>query len=280
MERKLIDGVKHLKQFMDDGSMLLPDIPVAFRLLQTMNAPNYMDYDYLLSISGAAVRLSWQPGFAAYEGEPNQSELFASGDRLSELRNLFNSTGLDVVIHLIKEKKSFWKENYSEPVTWTSQSKAKKIILNSINEDKPIMIWGPMKSMLVTGYENNGEILYGVGTMHEDMEVLEETNYVKVDNWEQDLKAVYEVISFEPIKPNKEVLYNTLKTAVTLARTQSQKELGNTALGLSALESVAEHMVWDESFEPLEIDKKYEGKITWPNLLCNGYYREKMEQEL
>lgn len=271
---KIIKGIKPLKQFMDDGSMLLPDIPVAYRLLQTMNAPSYMDYDYLLSISGAAVRLNWQPGFAAYDGEPNQSELFVNGDRLTELRNLFERTGMRVTINLIKGNKSFWKYNYSKPVNWISSSIGKNIIIESINKDKPIMIWGPQKAMLVTGYENDGDILYGVCTMREGKEVLDEYNYIKVDNWEKELKAVFEVISFEPVKPNKELLYKTLTTAVNLARTSKQKALGNTELGLSAFDAVAEHLVWDESFEPLEVDKKYEGKITWPKLLYKGYYRE------
>jgi hypothetical protein len=47
---------------MDDGNMLLPDMPVVFRLAQTLDAPEHVDYDYVMGISGAAVRLSWQQG--------------------------------------------------------------------------------------------------------------------------------------------------------------------------------------------------------------------------
>lgn len=45
----MIENVKELKQFMDDGSMLLPEIPVLLRLLQTLGAPEEVDYDYLMS---------------------------------------------------------------------------------------------------------------------------------------------------------------------------------------------------------------------------------------
>ena len=113
----MIENVKELKQFMDDGSMLLPEIPVLLRLLQTLGAPEEVDYDYLMSISGSAVRLSWQQGWAAYEGEPNQSGLFADGDRLSLVRNCLERAG-------VAYQTRFWSRRadtgkMSSPGRWT-----------------------------------------------------------------------------------------------------------------------------------------------------------------
>lgn len=58
MEEKFIENVKPLQQFMEDGSFLMPEVPAVFRALQALGAPDYVDYDYLLSLSGIAVRLA------------------------------------------------------------------------------------------------------------------------------------------------------------------------------------------------------------------------------
>lgn len=54
MESKFIEGVKPLQQFMDDGSFLMPEIPAVLRAAQALHFPAYVDYDYLLSVSGMA----------------------------------------------------------------------------------------------------------------------------------------------------------------------------------------------------------------------------------
>ncbi len=90
MSSKLISGIREVRQFMKgEGNFLLAYAPAFLRLLQSLGAPEYMDYNFVMAVSGAATRLSWQQGWAAYEGEPNQSELFVNGDRLIDVRRGF-----------------------------------------------------------------------------------------------------------------------------------------------------------------------------------------------
>ena len=76
MREHWIAGVKPLAQFMEDGSFLMPEIPALLRALQAMGAPAAFDYDYLLSLSGMAVRLVWQQGWAEYRDTPNQGVFY------------------------------------------------------------------------------------------------------------------------------------------------------------------------------------------------------------
>ena len=54
----------------------MPEIPAVLRAIQALNAPECMDYDYLLSVSGMAVRLAWQQGWAEYADLPNQGVFY------------------------------------------------------------------------------------------------------------------------------------------------------------------------------------------------------------
>ena len=90
-------GVRPLAQFMEDGSFLMPEVPAVLRALQAMGAPEWLDYDYAMSVSGAALRLTWQMGWAGYEDLPNQAEVFFNGRPHgvieTALTNLFGSAG-------------------------------------------------------------------------------------------------------------------------------------------------------------------------------------------
>lgn len=80
MESYIAD-VKCLQQFMEDGSFLMPEIPAALRALQALGAPDYMDYDFLMSITGMAVALSLAARDGSLSGAAHQA-VFSGWNRI------------------------------------------------------------------------------------------------------------------------------------------------------------------------------------------------------
>ena len=159
MSDKIIGGIKEIHQFMgDEGNFLLPYAPAYLRLIQTLDAPEYMDYNCVLCVSGAATRVSWLQGWAAYKDEPNQSELFINGDRLAEYRKGFSGAEMEAEIYLNEAKRDWWSGNYSGSVIWADGSKVKNDIIASIDKGVPVLAHGAAgkPTSLIIGYEDNG----------------------------------------------------------------------------------------------------------------------------
>ncbi|MDF2700775.1 MAG: hypothetical protein K0Q49_2338 [Haloplasmataceae bacterium] len=233
MTCKLITGIKEIHQFMkDEGNFLLPFAPAFLRLLQSLNAPNYMNYDFVMCVSGASTRLSWQQGWAAYEGEPNQSELFVNGDRLTEYRKGFEGDqAIPVLAHGI---------------------------------DSP--------TCLIMGYENDGEKLDILHLFIPDEKKVGETKYmISSENWQDQITMYCIINSFTPRIINKQLLVEIMENVIYLAKLENY---GSTALGINAIQTLAEHLVWDEGFEKLEPKEKYEGELSWHYERPKSYYRE------
>ena len=274
MSKKIIKDVKHLQQFMDDGSMLLPDMPTVYRLMQVLGAPSWVNYDYIMSISDAAVRLSWQQGWAAYDEEPNQGSSFINGDQLIEYKRAFSRLGISYSTHFIKGKKSIDDASNTSDIIWNTPQEAKIDIVNSLNNGIPVIINEPYVATLVLGYEDKGSILYGISTFAPSEGKISSNNYNKIIDWENEIRGYFLVNKFTQRLMDKELLTDTLKTAIQLARTARVEKLGDTALGISAFDALAEQLVWDESFEVLEPGQRYQGEINWPYDRPEGYYRE------
>ena len=88
------------------------------------------------------MRLSWQQGWAAYEGEPNQSGLFADGDRLSLVRNCLERAGVAYQTCFMEPARGYWKDEFSGPVEWVDLEQAKREIFASIDRGVPVVIHG------------------------------------------------------------------------------------------------------------------------------------------
>jgi len=244
MAEKFIANVKPLRQFMDDGSFLLQEIPEVFRALQAMGAPEYIDYDYLLSISGMAVRLAWQPGWAAYDGLHNQA-VFLDGDSKPTIERTLALAGARYTVK-------------------TGIESAMNDIVASIDRDVPVLLYEGNAWLTVLGYRDDE--LYGV-------------NHDKLEDWRDKLKAYILFDAFKPRAMDTAMLLDALQLAVRLARTTHVERHGDTALGTASFDAVAEMMVWDEGFEPLDNhknpkkNKRYEGEISFPYERPEGYYR-------
>ena len=276
---KLIGGIKECHQFMgEEGNFLLPYAPVFLRLLESMNAPEYMDYSFVMSISGATTRLSWLEGWAQYKDEPNQSELFINGDRLIEVRKGFEGAGVDAKVYLNEAKKDWWKDNYSGDVTWVNGDKAKTDIIASIDKGIPVLAHGiKSPTCLIIGYENNGEKLHILHNYISDEEKKGETKYTTSNNnWQNDFTFYCIVNSFNPRKVDRKLLSEIMENVIYLAKSEKYQ---NASVGLKSYESLAEHLVWDKGFEPLTFGEEnksddYTGELSWQYERPDGYYRE------
>jgi len=256
MSGKFIENIKPLQQFMDDGSFLMPEIPAVFRALQALGAPEYVDYDYLLSLSGMAVRLAWQPGWAAYDGLPNQG-VFHSGDNLDTVKLALDRAGVKYT---------------AKSVADTGIDTAAGDIEASIGRGVPVLVREPFVYMAALGFQD-GE-LYGVGTFADKKKRVPPRDYNKIEDWRSQTTAYILLGAYEQKPIDAALLLDTLKTAVHLARVTRLDSLGGAALGIASFDAVAEMMVWDESFEPLEKGKRYEGDIPFPYERPEGWYRE------
>jgi hypothetical protein len=256
MPERFIEGVRPLQQFMDDGSFLMPEIPAVFRLLQAMNAPDYVDYDYLLSLSGMAVRLAWQQGWAEYEGLPNQAIFYNQGNK-SVVEIALERAGCKYTLKKVAE---------------VGIETARTDIKASIEKGVPVLMnGGPHVNTAILGFIDDE--LFGVSTFADQNKRIPPHNYNKVDDWESQMEYYILIDEYKPKAMDSVLFRDTLKTAVYLARTTRLDRLGDTALGLSSFDALAEMLVWDEGFEPLEPGKQYDGKILFPYERPEGYYR-------
>lgn len=281
MSDKMIGGIKKIHQFMEgEGNFLLPFAPAYLRLLQALNAPAYMDYNFVLCVSGAAVRVSWLQGWAEYKDEPNQSELFVNGDRLTEYRKGFQGAGLEAEFYLSESKRSWWSGNYSGNVTWTDSKKAKADITASIDKGIPVLAHGVAgePTCLIIGYKNDGARLCLISIFTPDDKKIGESDCrLSDENWTDEITLYCIVTKFTPRHVDKAMLREIMETVIYLARIQKPEiEIPgrHVSLGLEAILSAAEHLVWDEGFEALEPGKKYEGELSWPYARPTGFWRD------
>ncbi len=255
MQEKFIEGVMPLQQFMEDGSFLMPEIPAVLRALQALKAPKYIDYDYLLSVSGMAVRLAWQQGWAEYVGLPNQGIFYNEGNK-SIVEMALDRIGATYTV---------------KTVSHVGIETAKNDIKKSIDKGVPVLIQEPCVYAAILGYK--GDDLYGVSTSADAGKRVEPYQYNLFDTWQEETVSYTLIEDYTPKAMDAQLLRDTLRTAVYLARTTRVDRLGDTALGVSSFDALAEMLVWDENFDPLEPGKRYEGELTFPYERPEGYYR-------
>lgn len=255
MAEKFLSGIRPLEQFMEDGSFLMPEIPAVLRALQAIHAPDEVDYDYLLSISGMAVRLAWQPGWAEYQGLPNQGVFYNQGGKhIVELA--LERAGVRFAEHRLSEssKEAAWDE-----------------ICRSLNRGVPVLLEEPSCVWAaVLGYRENE--LFGVSVFADPGRRLADPPYNPLENWGNGTRYLL-IEGYQPRPMEPKLLREVLETAVYQARTSRLDCLGDTALGISAFDALAEMLVWDESFAPLEPGKEYDGPLDFPYERPEGYYR-------
>ncbi len=254
MAENFILGVRPLQQFMEDGSFLMPEIPAAFRAIQALHAPDFMDYTYLLSVSGSALRIAWQQGWAGYDNVPNQGIFYNEGNR-SIFEILFDRIGLQYTMRRMEDV---------GPETAAQEIKA------SIDRGIPVLMNGVFT---ILGYRDDA--LYGIATFLGQDQVDMVNGYHRINDFPAKTDNYILLSDFCPRAMDAALLKEVLQTAVYQARTTRLDMHGDTALGVSSFDALAEMLVWDESFAPLDavqVGNRIDGKIDFPYDRPNGYY--------
>jgi hypothetical protein len=226
--------------------------------MQAMGCPAWVDYDYVQSLSGTAVRLSWQQGWAAYDGLPNQANLFFDGGEFTNVKLALDRLGVAYTLRRAGD---------------VGIDAAKHEIASSIDRGVPVLLTNDSVCVAcILGYD--ADALLGVSTFADQSQREAPHNYNRFDDWQRELQAYIIIESYAPREMDRQLLLDTLRTAVTLATTTRIGKFGHTALGISSFDALAEQLVWDESFAPLEPGTRYDGPISFPYDRPAGYYRE------
>lgn len=169
----------------------MPEIPAALRALQALGAPDYMDYDFLMSITGMAVRLAWQPGWAAYQGLPNQA-VFPDGTGFDYALRAVDGAGAKYIVKSL-----------------TDTVLARKEIQAAIDKGKPVLLDEPFVCSTVLGYKEN--VLYGVSTFAPPEERTQPYQYTPLNNWCEQTKRYVLIERLLPQPVDRQLLAQTIK---------------------------------------------------------------------
>jgi RNA polymerase sigma factor (sigma-70 family) len=195
-------------------------------------------YVYLMGTTGGAFRLSWKPGW--YMGNPSLTLM--SDNPLDPYHRGLKSIGYSYEI-LEKDDRLFTEKNVRDLIVDSIQKEGRPVIANGVV--------GPPVDCLITGFDDEGEVLIGwsyfqgVKEFSEDVE-FEPNGYFRKRNW---FKDVYRLIILGEKKrrpPLKKACRDALSWAVKLARTPVVQ--GDCAAGLSAFDAWAKAISLDEEF--------------------------------
>ncbi|MGE5599256.1 MAG: sigma-70 family RNA polymerase sigma factor, partial [Bacteroidota bacterium] len=193
--------------------------------------------DYAMGISGGAFKTFWIPPWS-----PANCDLLDIGEE--PVRRTFSALGYDYEFIQDYDRKNpiHDKEFY------------RRRIVESIDRGRPVMalgIVGPPECCVVTGYDKDGEVLYGRSYFQENQD-----GYFRAEDWYGNCHGLILVGGKREKPSERQILRDTLAWAIKLARTsevpaQICAESGASSTmfcGLAAYDAMAEALLRDEAF--------------------------------
>jgi hypothetical protein len=183
------------------------------------------DYDYLMAVTGAAFRRTWN--------RDDGGNVDLSYFKDVPFQRIFDALGYK----------------------WQSCPAEREAMLEGIRESLgrgvPAIsfgIFGPPEAGLVTGYDRDGEVLYGWSYFQDQNQ-----HYFEKSDWFETMEKIYHglIVLGKHVSPRKsiqEVLKGTLEWAVDLSRTVHRPEIPDHICGLAAYDGWA---------DALEVDSDY-----------------------
>lgn len=184
------------------------------------------DYDYLMGVSGAAFRRFWQ------RDDGGNIDIANLGNE--PFRRLFAALG------------------YTWNLVPPQKERMLEAIRQNIDSGKPVIVFGIIgapEAGIVTGYEQNGEVLYGWSYFQEDR-----SQTYRKSNWFEEMYKVADrgLIVIGPQQTTRplarDVLLDSLCWAIEIERTPQRSTCPDHAAGLAAYDGWA---------NALEVDSDY-----------------------
>lgn len=208
-------------------------------------------YVLLMGASGAAFRLIWNP----QKWDPsNYDLLIAATDTLEPFRRAFDAVGYEFEMIGNKEythesdlKQKFFKQ-------YENFDYFRVRIINSIHDNnRPVIalgVLGPPECCVVTGYDESADVLIGWNFFQDMPEMaqgtrFEQSGYFRQRDWYKNTPGLIIIGKKRPRPQLRDIYYNALKWALTLARTE---DIHDRKGGLAAYEAWADDLLVDENF--------------------------------
>jgi hypothetical protein len=208
-------------------------------------------YAYMMGVTGAAFFLSWKEG---WEGD-NVAIVYMSDDEPAPERWAFNAAGYEyewVTASKGRDNEAYFRQR----------------IIESIRQDRPLIgygIVGPPEPGLITGYDENGDVLIGWSLFQKfpkfqaDLS-FEPSGYFRKRHWFTDFACQYEqallIIGAKKEKPPlAQTYHDALKWALKVTRVPMVRPAANAPAnyqkrynGLAAYTAWANQLLHDDEF--------------------------------
>jgi len=189
--------------------------------MEYIGAP--VPYEFIMAVSGSAFKLLWYRTWC-----PSNNTL--------------------LVLAMEPVKRTFSALGYSwqfVPKARSCEGDFRAMITASINEGRPVLtegIVGPVEVGIITGFDQNGDIILGRSFFHDSRE------YYRKKDWYKDCQSLL-LIGSQTRQPDKmSILRNAMEWAVMLARGRDITLRRDYAVGLAAYDEWAAAMLRDGDF--------------------------------
>lgn len=181
-------------------------------------------YEHVMGVSGSAFKTVWHRAWC-----PSNNTLLVLG--LDPVRRAFHALGYSFEF---------------QAKARSTEAEFRRRIVESIRQGRPVLcegIIGPPEVGIVTGFDQNGDILLGRSFFHESRE------YYRKSDWYKDCHSLLLIGARTQAPSPREVLRDALTGAVDLARTPQRDWPGpQRVLGLAAYDAWAAALLRDEDF--------------------------------
>ena len=183
-------------------------------------------YSFVMGVSGSAFKLIWHKAWC-----PSNNTLLVLG--LEPAKRVFKALGYEYKF-VPKAELAESKEEFRNRIVW------------SIRKGKPVLaegVVGPPEVGIITGFEQNADVLLGRSFFHESRD------YYRKADWYKDCHSLLFIGEKTKPMPKRDILRETLEWAIQITRTSQMDWPGpERVLGLAAYDAWAQALLKDEDF--------------------------------
>ncbi len=219
-----------------------------FEIIEEANLKVSKAYTFLMGVSGSTFRFFWNWNSRTSEGGRIDS-LFFINNPIEQIDISFEACGYNYEL--------LFNKNYSGKVSigkeyFKDKSYIKKKIVESIRDKKkPVIglgIVGPTEWSIVTGYDEDGEVLIGWSyfqdSSNKDLD-FEPCGYFRKRDWFDDTSAII-IIGEKKVKPSLDYIYN--KVLMSGIKQMDKGNINNTPIGFDGYIAWSDDLLNDEYF--------------------------------